>query len=56
MKRLWCRLMHDALMWPMHGVVRCGICRCEFPAWQGKLYAERITAREAEWLAPEATR
>lgn len=32
--RIWCRLMHDALMWPMHGEYECRICMRRFPvAW-----------------------
>ncbi|MGO9257802.1 MAG: hypothetical protein ACLQU1_16040 [Bryobacteraceae bacterium] len=23
---LWCRLTHDAPMWPIHGAYRCRIC------------------------------
>jgi hypothetical protein len=25
-KQLWCKLFHNALMWPMHGKVTCKIC------------------------------
>jgi hypothetical protein len=28
---LWCWLMHDAPMWPIHGSYRCRICRRSSP-------------------------
>jgi hypothetical protein len=28
---LWCRLMHDAPMWPIHGSYRCGTCGQSYP-------------------------
>ena len=28
---LWCRLMHAAPMWPIHGSYRCRICRRSYP-------------------------
>jgi hypothetical protein len=28
---LWCRLMHEASMWPIHGSYRCGNCGRSYP-------------------------
>jgi hypothetical protein len=33
---LWCRLMHDAPMWPMRGSYRCRTCGWSYPVpWAG---------------------
>jgi hypothetical protein len=29
--RLWCGLMHDAAMWPMHGQYECRTCGRHYP-------------------------
>lgn len=26
LRRLWCRWMHDSLMWPVRGQYRCRVC------------------------------
>ncbi|HKA00629.1 MAG TPA: hypothetical protein VKE70_29155 [Candidatus Solibacter sp.] len=32
----WCRTMHDAAMWPMHGKYVCRQCLREHPVeWEG---------------------
>lgn len=32
----WCRLMHDAPMWPSHGTYRCRTCGQSYSiAWAG---------------------
>jgi hypothetical protein len=28
---LWCRLMHDAPMWPMYGTYQCRVCARSYP-------------------------
>jgi len=30
---LWCRLMHPAPMWPVHGRYRCRACLREYPVY-----------------------
>ena len=36
--RLWCRLMHSSLMWPIHGVYQCRTCLRRFPLrWEDSL-------------------
>lgn len=31
----WCRVMHDAPMWPIHGHYQCGVCGTRFPVpWE----------------------
>jgi len=41
---LWCRHMHNAVMWPIHGAYRCRVCHRQFPvAWeQGGLLHDRL--------------
>lgn len=29
--RVWCRVMHDSPMWPIHGHYQCGACGRHFP-------------------------
>lgn len=29
--RMWCRVMHDSPMWPIHGHYQCGSCGRQFP-------------------------
>jgi hypothetical protein len=34
---LWCRRMHEAPMWPIHGSYRCRICARSYPVpWSGQ--------------------
>ena len=34
--RLWCGVMHDGMMWPVHGRYRCRTCWREYVvAWEG---------------------
>jgi len=28
---LWCNLMHDAPLWPIHGEYQCGTCGRHYP-------------------------
>ena len=40
---LWCRLMHDAPMWPIHGTYRCRICGSAYPVpWAGERQGDRV--------------
>jgi len=33
---LWCDLMHDSPMWPIHGEYQCRICGRRYPVpWAG---------------------
>ena len=35
LEELWCKFMHDAAMWPMHGRYECRICGREYAvAWE----------------------
>ena len=45
LKRLYCRLFHNSLMWPAHGLVRCRICFCQFPAWTAKVGGQQPAPR-----------
>jgi hypothetical protein len=34
---LWCALMHDSLMWPIHGEYQCRTCGRHYPVpWAAK--------------------
>ena len=45
---LWCRLMHDAPMWPSHGEYECRTCGRYFPVcWE-----EPLAPWEREAVAP----
>jgi hypothetical protein len=34
---LWCRFLHDAPMWPIHGAYRCRICARRYAVpWAGR--------------------
>lgn len=28
---VWCRFMHNAPMWPIHGYYECGVCGRNYP-------------------------
>jgi hypothetical protein len=37
LREVWCRLMHDALTWPIHGSYRCRTCGHSYPVpWAGE--------------------
>ena len=42
----WCGLMHESLMWPVHGHYECRTCGRRYPA-----FAEAQTASRAEEAA-----
>jgi hypothetical protein len=51
---LWCRLMHDAPMWPIHGIYRCRTCGQSYPVpWAGEhlvwVTVEGPQEGEVEW-------
>ena len=48
--RLWCSLMHQAPMWPMHGHYRCSICMRTYPV----LWAPEESMAAAIGNAPTA--
>jgi hypothetical protein len=31
---LWCNLMHDSPMWPIHGAYQCRTCGRHYPAFR----------------------
>lgn len=36
--QLWCTVAHDAVMWPMHGYYRCGVCLRLHPVpWENEI-------------------
>jgi hypothetical protein len=42
----WCGLMHESLMWPVHGHYQCRTCGRRYPA-----FAEAQTASRSEGAA-----
>ena len=48
---LWCRLMHDAAMWPIRGTYRCRTCGQSYTIpWAGEhlLQPARLVIPQAE--------
>ena len=40
---LWCRLIHPAPMWPVHGYYRCPACHRQYPVpWEPRPVAVRV--------------
>lgn len=36
-EEMWCRMMHEQAMWPMHGKYNCRQCLREYPVgWEGE--------------------
>lgn len=36
-EEMWCRMMHEQAMWPMHGKYSCRQCLREYPVeWEGE--------------------
>ena len=31
--RVWCTLLHNSLMWPVHGAYECAACGRRYPAF-----------------------
>jgi hypothetical protein len=46
---IWCGLMHESLMWPVHGHYECRTCGRRYPA-----FAEAVIAGRAEETAWES--
>jgi len=40
--RLWCTLVHDSPMWPVHGYYECRICGRRYPAFVEWAYVSRV--------------
>lgn len=40
---VWCRLMHESILWPIHGHYECSTCGRRYPA-----FAEAPTAGSLE--------
>jgi len=54
---LWCRLRHDAAMWPIHESYRCRTCGRNYRVpWAGehKVQAVRLSIRGEETLLKRA--
>lgn len=50
---LWCGLMHDSAMWPMHGHYECRTCGRIYPvAWAGNQYLAPERIRQPHLSAP----
>jgi hypothetical protein len=48
---LWCDLMHDSPMWPIHGQYQCRTCGRRYPvAWSGERLAAEIRPARAASL------
>lgn len=46
LNNLWCSMMHDAPMWPMHGRYECRTCGREIPVeWAGTNLEQPAAAR-----------
>ena len=46
----WCRMVHNAPMWPIRGQYRCRACGRNFPVpWTGESVAEPVQI----WIRPE---
>ena len=43
---VWCRLMHESILWPIHGHYECRTCGRRYPA-----FAEAPTAGSPEGAA-----
>lgn len=58
--RLWCRFLHDAAMWPIHGTYECRVCHRRYGvewASQGTLMPKpKPRGRLVEIAAPSAGR
>ncbi len=58
----WCRLAHEDIMWPAHGMYECRVCLRRYPvAWQNQAAAaarqeapQGGLAVEHGWLASGA--
>jgi hypothetical protein len=47
-EQMWCRMMHEQTMWPMHGKYTCGKCLREYPvAWEGRAARDRAVHETA---------
>lgn len=45
--KVWCSLVHDSPMWPMHGRYECRVCGREYPVeWSETAAKERPGRRE----------
>ncbi len=52
---LWCRPMHDAPTWPIHGHYRCGTCRRRYLVpWAETSVSAQISTRGAVGLSQPA--
>jgi hypothetical protein len=48
---LWCALMHDSPMWPIHGQYQCRICGRRYAVpWAGDKFLARV--RQARPILP----
>lgn len=49
LRSVWCRVMHDAPRWPIHGQYECGVCGAHYPVpWEEKA----VPVNRARVLAP----
>ena len=44
---VWCKLMHESLMWPVRGHYQCRTCGREYPAFAAEPQMANQTARAA---------
>jgi hypothetical protein len=54
---VWCRLMHESIMWPMYGSYECRACGRRYPAFAEAPTAggpERTASSSALPLSPKA--
>ena len=56
MGTLWCRTMHNSIMWPMHGRYQCRTClRYHVIPWEGKVNPQPETSPQTSPV-PETQR
>jgi hypothetical protein len=54
LQTLWCKSMHPAPMWPVHGRYQCPVCLRSYPvAWEQPTPLELVLLPEPPVVAPE---
>jgi hypothetical protein len=57
LEELWCKVMHDAAMWPMHGRYECRTCGREYAvAWEDPANARGAAPAHVSWKLAGASK